>query len=156
RSLSAYVISGLVLGSIYAIAATGLVLTYRSSRVFNLGHGAIAFLIARLYYQLAQVQHWNTAVAAVVAILVFAPLFGVFLWAVVFRHLTNASPTVRLVATIGLFVAIPAAAQLLFGNDPTLDTVGLAGASPALIHAFGVTLNMDQVLVLVFAVVVAA
>jgi len=153
--VSAYVISGLVLGSIYAIAATGLVLTYKSSRIFNLGHGAIAFLIARLYYQLVQVWHLNTALAAVLAIGVFAPLFGVFLWGMLFRHLTNSSPTVRLVSTIGLFVAIPAIAELVFGYDPTLNTVGLAGANPALFHVFGVTLNMDQVLVLVFAALVA-
>src|SRR5260221_897650 len=154
--MSAYIISGLVLGSIYAIAATGLVLTYKSSRIFNLGHGAIAFLIARLYYQLAQVWHLNTALAAILAIGVFAPFFGVFLWGVLFRHLTNSSPSVRLVSTIGLFVAIPAIAELSFGYDPTLNTVGLAGSSPALIHVFGVPLNMDQVLVLVFALVVAA
>jgi len=153
--MSAYIISGLVLGSIYAIAATGLVLTYKSSRIFNFGHGAIAFLIARIYYQLAQVYHWNTALAAFMSILVFAPLFGVFLWGFLFRHLTNASPTVRLVATIGLFVAIPAVAQLIFGYDPTLNTVGLAGANPKLFHVFGVVLNMDQVLVLLFAALVA-
>jgi branched-chain amino acid transport system permease protein len=153
--VSAYIISGLVLGSIYAIAATGLVLTYKSSRIFNFGHGAIAFLIARMYYQMAQVWHWNSWVSAALSILVFAPLFGVFLWGFLFRHLTNSSQVVRLVATIGLFVAIPAVAQLIFGYDATLNTVGLAGANPALYHVFGVTLNLDQVLVLGFAVAVA-
>jgi len=153
--VSAYVISGLVLGSIYAIAATGLVLTFKSSRIFNFGHGAIAFLIARMYYQFAQVWHWNTALSAVVAILVVAPLFGVFLWAVLFRHLAGASPVVRLVATIGLFVALPSIAEMVFGYDPTLNTLGLAGAKPAVYAVFGVTLNLDQVLVLGFAVLVA-
>jgi len=38
-----YIISGLVVGSIYAISALGLVLTYTSSRVFNFAHGALAY-----------------------------------------------------------------------------------------------------------------
>ena len=38
--MTPYIISGLVAGSIYAISALGLVLTYTSSRVFNFAHGA--------------------------------------------------------------------------------------------------------------------
>src|SRR5581483_9236243 len=111
--------------------------------------------IARMYYQFAQVWHWNSWLSAILTIFVFAPAFGVFLWGFLFRHLTNSSQIVRLVATIGLFVAIPAIAELIFGYDPTLNTLGLAGANPPVYHVFGVTLNLDQVFVLGFAGVVA-
>ena len=37
----AYSVTGLFLGAAYAIAASGLVLTYTTTRVFNLAHGAI-------------------------------------------------------------------------------------------------------------------
>jgi branched-subunit amino acid ABC-type transport system permease component len=40
--VNALIVAGLVLGSIYAISALGLVLTYTASRVFNFAHGAIA------------------------------------------------------------------------------------------------------------------
>ena len=40
--MAPYLISGLVAGSITAISALGLLLTYKSSRVFNFAHGAIA------------------------------------------------------------------------------------------------------------------
>ena len=46
--MTPYIISGLVVGSIYAISALGLVLTYTSSRVFNFAHGAIAYVDRRL------------------------------------------------------------------------------------------------------------
>ena len=51
-----YIISGLVVGSIYAISALGLVLTYTSSRVFNFAHGAIAYGIAIFYYYLTTTE----------------------------------------------------------------------------------------------------
>ena len=35
-----YVITGLVTGSIYGLTGTGLVLTYKTSGIFNFGHGA--------------------------------------------------------------------------------------------------------------------
>ena len=35
------VVSGMVVGSIYALAALGIVLIYKSSRVLNLAHGQI-------------------------------------------------------------------------------------------------------------------
>ena len=52
--MTPYIISGLVVGSIYAISALGLVLTYTSSRVFNFAHGALAYAIAVFYYYLTR------------------------------------------------------------------------------------------------------
>ena len=45
---------GAVVGSIYALSAFGLVLTYRASGIFNFAHGAIGMLFAYVVYQLAQ------------------------------------------------------------------------------------------------------
>ncbi len=47
-----FTIVGLVLGSVYAIAASGLVLTYNTSGIFNFAHGAQAMLGAFAYWQL--------------------------------------------------------------------------------------------------------
>ncbi len=54
--MTPYIISGLVVGSIYAISALGLVLTYTSSRVFNFAHGALAYGIAVFYYYLTRAE----------------------------------------------------------------------------------------------------
>ncbi|MEZ5310007.1 MAG: hypothetical protein R2735_05335 [Microthrixaceae bacterium] len=48
------VLAGAISGGLYAIMASGLVLTYQTSGVFNLGHGAIAFVTALVYFQLNQ------------------------------------------------------------------------------------------------------
>ena len=48
------VLAGAIAGGLYAIIASGLVLTYQASGVFNLGHGAVAFVTALVYFQLNQ------------------------------------------------------------------------------------------------------
>ena len=92
--MTPYIISGLVVGSIYAISALGLVLTYTSSRVFNFAHGAIAYSIAVFYYYLTRQNGWSIATAAPFTILVVAPLFGAraLLRAVQASHARHARP----------------------------------------------------------------
>ena len=46
-----FTVLGLVLSAVYAIAASGLVLTYNTSGVFNFAHGAQAMLGAFMYWQ---------------------------------------------------------------------------------------------------------
>ena len=41
-----FIVIGLTAGSIYSLAALGLVLTYKTSGVFNFAHGAIAAVAA--------------------------------------------------------------------------------------------------------------
>ena len=52
QNFLAYTVLGLCLGSVYAIAATGLVVTYSTSGVFNFAHGAVATMSALIFWQL--------------------------------------------------------------------------------------------------------
>ena len=69
--------SGLVTGAIYGIMASGLVLTYSTSGIFNFAHGAVAFATAYLYYQLNTGLGVPIVPSLVIAVFVFAPLLGV-------------------------------------------------------------------------------
>ena len=71
-----FVIAGLVLGGIYAIASAGLVITYTASGILNFAFGALAYFIARFYYYLHTQQSWNILPAAVLSIVVAGPLIG--------------------------------------------------------------------------------
>ena len=53
-ALLSVVFLGLVVGSIYGLMAFGLVLTYRTSGVFNFAHGAIGMFFAYVFFQLTQ------------------------------------------------------------------------------------------------------
>jgi branched-subunit amino acid ABC-type transport system permease component/ABC-type branched-subunit amino acid transport system ATPase component len=102
------VVGGAVAGGLYAILASGIVLTYQTSGIFNFAHGAIAFATAFLFFQLNTGLGWPVWLAAIAAIVVFAPLLGWGLDRIVFRRLASAPATVKLVVPIALLVAIPA------------------------------------------------
>ena len=154
-----FVIAGLVLGGIYAIASAGLVITYTSSGILNFAFGAMAFFIARFYYYLHTQYGWSIWSAAVVSVLIAAPAMGIVLYAVLFRFLRLSSPLIKVVATIGLSVALPALATWIFGNEAIQQAPGLAPEPVAVYQFLGVPVTLDQIIVyccVVVTVVVGA
>ncbi|MFD8813464.1 ATP-binding cassette domain-containing protein, partial [Streptomyces sp. NPDC059627] len=152
-----YILAGLVLGGIYAISAAGIVVTYVSAGVLNFSFGAIAFFVARLYYFLHVQQGWPVAPAALVAIVVVGPLLGVALHYLLFRFLSQASQLTKVVSTIGLSVAVPAASELIFGNKAILTSPGLAPTPVSVYHVAGTAITLDQIIAYAcIAVVLAA
>jgi branched-chain amino acid transport system permease protein len=147
-----FVIAGLVLGGIYAIASAGLVITYTSSGILNFAFGAIAFFIARFYYYLHTQQGWSIALSAIVSVVIAAPALGVLLYAVLFRHLRLSSPLIKVVATIGLLVAFPALATWIFGNQAIQQAPGLAPQPVHVYQFLGVPVTLDQVIVYICVV----
>ena len=51
-SLVFWLIVGITYGSVYAVAATGLVVTYTTSGIFNFAQGAIGMFLAYVFWQL--------------------------------------------------------------------------------------------------------
>lgn len=141
-----YVLAGLALGAIYAIAAASLVVTYVSSGVFNFAFGAMAFAVARFYFFLHVEQGWPLPLAAVVAIGLFGPALGVALYVLLFRYLRLRSPVVKIVATIGLSVALPPLVNLVFGHLVNITAPGLAPQPLKVFYLFGAVVDMNQVI----------
>ena len=148
-----FVIAGLVLGGIYAICSAGLVITYTSSGILNFAFGALAYFIARFYYYLHTQQNWGIVEAAVVSIVIAAPLLGVVLYFLLFQHLRLSSPLIKVVATIGLLVAFPSLATILFGNQAINQAPGLAPEPVHVYQFLGVPVTLDQVIVYICVVV---
>lgn len=151
-----YVLAGLALGAIYAIAAASLVVTYVSSGVFNFAFGAMAFAVARFYFFLHVEQGWPLPLAAVVAIGLFGPALGVALYVLLFRYLRLRSPVVKIVATIGLSVALPPLVNLVFGHLVNITAPGLAPQPLQVFHLFGAVVDMNQVITYLGLAVVLA
>ena len=144
-----FVIAGLVTGGVYAIAATGLVITYTSSGILNFAFGAIAYFVARFFYYLHTQHNWALAPAAVLSVLVLAPAIGVLLYVVLFRYMRLSSPLIKVVATIGLLVALPELATWIFGNVPIQSAPGLAWNPNAVYHFLGVPIDQNELIVLI-------
>lgn len=110
-----FLITGIVTGSLYGLAGLGLVLTYRTSGVFNFGHGAVAAGAAFLFYTLHVTHGLAWPLAALATILLFGVVVGVVLERIA-RGLGDAPDTVLVVATIGVLLAVQGVLFLVYGN----------------------------------------
>jgi branched-subunit amino acid ABC-type transport system permease component len=116
RDLFPFLVSGVVAGSLYGLAGIGLVLTYRTSGVFNLAHGAIAAGAAYLFSQLHHDQGVPWPLALGIVVLVFATVVGILL-DVVTRVLTDAPDVLAVVATVGLMLGVEGLIYDRYGLD---------------------------------------
>ncbi|MCM2422506.1 ATP-binding cassette domain-containing protein [Streptomyces sp. RKAG293] len=165
--LLGFVLSGLVSGALYALLATGLVLSYSASGLFNFAHGATAYLCALGYYELHSGFGWPAVPAALLLVVVVAPATGWALDRAMFRKLAKAGETAQIVATIGLLVALPAAGlwavELLrdagVSVQPAENQFGLPGVGPSPARSWqlmdGVGVDSDQLITWITTAVVA-
>src|SRR2546427_7400737 len=109
-----FTILGLVTGATYAIAASGLVVTYTTSGIFNFAHGAVGMVMAFLYWQLRVHQHWPAPVALVVVLFVLAPLSGALIERLLMRNLRGGDTGTSLVVTIGLLLMLIGVANVVW------------------------------------------
>jgi branched-chain amino acid transport system permease protein len=105
---------GLVIGCVYALSATGLVVTYTTSGIFNFAHGAIGMIGAFTYWQLTVAWGWPTLLGLVVVLGVLAPLFGAAIERSLIRPLHGASIDITLVITLGLLLFLLGAANYIW------------------------------------------
>ena len=118
EKLFVFLIIGFSISSIYAVSATGLVVTYITSGVFNFAHGAIGMFLAFVYWELSVNQGWPVPLALVVTLLVIAPVIGVALDVLVMRRLVQgASLATKLVVTLALLLAFQGAALTIWGIE---------------------------------------
>lgn len=95
---------GLVTSAAYAIAASGLVVTYATSGVFNFAHGAIGMLMVYLYWQAVDVWHWPLLLAFFVVVCLVAPAVGAGIDVLFVRRLAHETLATAVVVTVGLLV----------------------------------------------------
>ncbi|WP_030729733.1 ABC transporter permease subunit [Streptomyces sp. NRRL S-237] len=165
--LLVFVLSGLVSGALYALLATGLVLSYSASGLFNFAHGATAYLCALTFYELHSGLGWPAVPAALLVVCVLAPGLGWGLDRLMFRRLARVGETAQIVATIGLLVALPAAGlwvvELLADAgapvQPAENQFGLPGVGPSPAKSWqladGVGIDSDQLITWVVTALVA-
>jgi ABC-type branched-subunit amino acid transport system ATPase component/ABC-type branched-subunit amino acid transport system permease subunit len=111
NELLPFVIIGLTAGSIYGLAGTGLVLTYKTSGVFNFAYGAIAAVGAFVFYWLWQRHGMSWPIAAVLTVLVLGTLMGLAL-ELLTRLLSRVSTEFQIVGMVGLALGISGALTL--------------------------------------------
>ena len=157
-------INGLVTGAVFAIAASGLVVTYSTSGVFNFAHGALGMLCAYIYWDLRVNDNhqwpllpkgpWSAPLALGFVLLVVAPLIGALLYRVVIRGLQDASEIVKLVVPISVLLAVIGLANWVWKPNSPHSIQPFFGADHK-VTLFGVVLLWHDVTILLVAIALA-
>jgi len=116
-SILFWVIVGITYGSVYAVAATGLVVTYTTSGIFNFAQGAIGMFMAFVFWQIHVDWGVQTLPAFLLTVVVAAPIMGAIIERVLMRRLADAPLVAQLVTTIGLMLALMGLAALVWNPE---------------------------------------
>lgn len=148
------VISGFLLGGIYALVAVGMSLQYGVARVLNVAHGEFIMLGAFITFTLFT----RAGVNPLVTVLVSGPamfIVGFILHKTMFRHLMKSSPNLdifegkSLLATFGLLYVVQNIAIMIWGSD-------LEGYSYLVTSVTAAKIPVNRLVALAFVVVLAA
>jgi ABC-type branched-subunit amino acid transport system permease subunit len=154
-----FALLGLSTGAIYATVSLGLVMMHRASGVINFAHAAMALWAIYTYNELRIDGRLIVPVPAVPAIELGAPfaflpaflvavasttLLGALVYLLVFRQLEHAPVLAKIVATVGLLVAISGQLLVLFPSqtDGALFVPAILPDAP--VDVAGATVSQDR------------
>jgi branched-chain amino acid transport system permease protein len=110
---------GLFNGAIYGLAAMGVVLTYKTSGIFNFAYGGVAMFCGFTFWQLRDGWGLPQWIAIPILLLVVAPMFGLLLERL-FRPVTALSAEIQIVIALGALAFLQALALLIWGGSPKI------------------------------------
>ena len=109
-----YLISGISLGSVYAIIALGYTMVYGIAKMLNFAHGDV--IMAGGYVMFITLAALGHPVLALVAAVIFCVLLGITIERLAYRPLRGASPLAVLITAIGVSSLLQSIAQIIFGS----------------------------------------
>ena len=120
-------LAGIAVGAVAALAGLGVLVTYRTTGVFNLASGGMAMIAAYALWQMVRQWHWPMVVAAPLVLLIVGPGLGLAAEWAVFRPLRRraASTAETLVASVGLLVLLLGVASQIWGLQARQDAPSL-------------------------------
>lgn len=110
-----YLMTGLTIGSIYAIVALGFVTIYSVSKVINLAQGEFVMLggIIMVTFVNVGVPYWISFIITLIVV----TFFGFLLEVLIFRRVIGSDPISLIILTIGIAIYIRGIASIIWGKD---------------------------------------
>lgn len=125
-SFLSYLISGLGLGSVYAIIALGYSMVYGIAKMLNFAHGDVIMIGAFTAY--FAIGSFNMpALVAVLFSVIVCTVLGVVIERLAYKPLRHASSLSVLITAIGVSYFLQNAAMLLWGTDTKFFPTLLSG-----------------------------
>jgi len=147
-------ISGILIGGVYALIGIGLTIIFGVMRVINFAHGDLLMLGMYATYFLFTLFHIDPFVSIVITIpLMF--LYGAFLQRTFINRMLGALPQNQILLTIGLGLVMSNSTMLAFTSDYRILTTnyssgsftvaGISVSTPLLI-SFVITVTITAIL----------
>lgn len=111
-----YLVSGISLGSIYALIALGYTMVYGIAKMLNFAHGDVIMVGAFVIYTVSTAWGLPSIVGVLVSI-VFCTVFGMVIEKVAYKPLRKASSLAVLITAIGVSYLLQNSALLIFGSS---------------------------------------
>ncbi|HIQ78189.1 MAG TPA: branched-chain amino acid ABC transporter permease [Candidatus Scatomorpha intestinavium] len=141
-----YLISGISLGSVYAIIALGYTMVYGIAKMLNFAHGDVIMVGGYISLLSMTALGLPWPVAVLLAMLVCTVL-GVIIEGLAYRPLRSAPSLAVLITAIGVSYFLQNSAQLLWGASPMSYTPIVSGS----VQMFGGRLSISYVSLLTIA-----
>jgi branched-chain amino acid transport system permease protein len=111
------ILRSLETGSIYALAALGIIIIYRTSNTTNFAQGAVAmfntFVVTYLFNSFG-LPLWLAVMGGIMSAIVT----GFLIDFLILRHTKKVSPVAKQIITLGLIMIVVGMAPIFFGVDP--------------------------------------
>ncbi|MGD9187742.1 MAG: branched-chain amino acid ABC transporter permease [Desulfobacteraceae bacterium] len=146
-----YVVTGITVGSLYAMVAIGFNIIYNVTEVINLAQGEFVML-GGLVMVFVHVSLGVPLVLAFCLTVVLVTAVGILLDRLAIRPIRNPSVLTLIIATIGASIVIKGAAMLIWGKDP-FDLPAFSGRTPILFG--GASIQPQYLWVIGFLIAVA-
>jgi len=147
-------ISGILIGGVYALIGIGLTIIFGVMRVINFAHGDLLMLGMYLTYFLFTLLHIDPFASILITIpLMF--LYGAFLQKAFINRALNALPQNQILLTIGMGLVMSNSVMLAFTSDYKILTTSYSSSSVSvmgisisqpLVYSFIVTLAITAAL----------
>ena len=149
-SLLPFVLVGLTSGAIYGLAGVGLVLTYKTSGIFNFAFGAVGTVAAYGFYEFNVVHGMPWPVAALISVGLVGVLGG-FLFERLAKAISQASLALQVASTVGILLIVEALATIIYGTTQAQQVPEYLPQD--IVRVLGTNITTDQIIVFGVSVV---
>src|SRR6202048_103508 len=151
--VSAAIISGLGLGSMYGLLALGFHVTHAVSNTVNFAKGSAMRLGAVLCYTFWVTLHWPLGLAVILA-LAGCALWGVIVERIAVRPFVRRGSNAWLMATVALGIVLENVVLFTFGKDPRGMPAGVLTTNSVTVA--GIRIQLLQILIPIVGLLFAA
>lgn len=156
-SFISYVISGISLGSVYAIIALGYSMVYGIAKMLNFAHGDVIMVGGFVVYSLTSSMGMSMGMPPIVAVIcsmIFCTILGVAIERIAYRPLRNAASSLAvLITAIGISYFLQNIALIIYGSSPKIFS-SVVTISPLKLADGALTISGETIVTIAACIVI--